>query len=155
MILDLRGNPGGLFDEAVAVCDMFLEDGLIVSVVGRDGAILEKQMAQPGGTQPHYRIAVLIDNNSASAAEIVAGALHDRGRARLFGKRSFGKGSVQSILDLTDGSGLKLTVARYMTPSGTSIDGHGIDPDENTGASDTVTDDDATVQAACKYLRAP
>ena len=155
LVLDLRGNPGGLFDEAVSICDMFLEDGLIVSVVGRNGAVLEKQMAQPGGTQPHYRIAVLIDNNSASAAEIVAGALHDHGRARLFGKRSFGKGSVQSILDLTDGSGLKLTVARYMTPSGKSIDGHGIDPDEATVSPDNITDDDETVQAARKYLRAP
>ena len=154
LVLDMRGNPGGLFDEAVAVCDLFLKDGPIVSIVGRGGVMVEAYTAHASGTQPPFKIAVLIDRNSASAAEIVAGALHDRGRARLFGERSYGKGSVQSILDLSDGSGLKLTVARYLTPSGRQIDGHGIEPDEalarlESSAADPVLD------AAVHYLSSP
>lgn len=157
LVLDLRGNPGGLFDEAVALCDLFLAEGPIVAAVGRGGVMMEQQVAHAHGTQPNFKIAVLIDQGSASAAEIVAGALHDRGRARLFGSRSYGKGSVQSILDLTDGSGLKLTIARYLTPSGKQIDGHGVDPDVEVqppadGAS-TRKDDDAALAAALTYLR--
>lgn len=129
LVLDLRGNPGGLFDEAVAMCDLFLDGGPIVSVVGRGGRVMDEQRAHSRNTQPPYPIAILIDGGSASAAEVVAGALRDRGRARLFGTRSYGKGSVQSIVDLSDGSGLKLTIARYYTPSGKRIDGHGVDPD--------------------------
>lgn len=130
LILDLRGNPGGLFDEAVAMCDLFLDSGPIVMAVGRGGRVIERHTAHSRGTFSNFPMAVLIDRGSASAAEVVAGALRDRGRARLFGERSYGKGSVQSILDLTDGSGLKLTVARYLTPSGRVIDGAGIAPDE-------------------------
>ncbi|HET6346892.1 MAG TPA: S41 family peptidase, partial [Myxococcota bacterium] len=155
LVLDLRGNPGGLFDEAVALCDLFLSDGPIVAVVGRGGVTMEQQVAHPHGTQPPYKIAVLIDRGSASAAEIVAGALHDRGRARLFGERSYGKGSVQSILDLSDGSGLKLTVARYLTPSGKQIDGHGVDPDEELPAAAEGQDPDPVVEAAQAYVAAP
>ncbi|MEO0812368.1 MAG: S41 family peptidase [Myxococcota bacterium] len=103
LILDLRGNPGGLFDEAVAMCDLFLARGPVVSVRGRGGRQIEEQNAHPERTQPDYPLAVLIDGGSASAAEIVAGCLKDRGRARLFGNKSYGKGSVQSILDLPDG----------------------------------------------------
>ncbi|OGQ90172.1 MAG: hypothetical protein A2289_19940 [Deltaproteobacteria bacterium RIFOXYA12_FULL_58_15] len=143
LVIDLRGNPGGLFDEAIAVSDLFLSEGPIVSVTGKSGRVIEQHAAHERGTQPNYPIAILIDNGSASAAEIVAGALHDRGRARLFGERSYGKGSVQSILDLSDGSGLKLTVARYFTPSGQQIDSKGIEPDDAVPAqqnSDTVLD---------------
>ncbi|MBI3180417.1 MAG: hypothetical protein HYZ27_12195, partial [Deltaproteobacteria bacterium] len=142
LVLDLRGNPGGLFDEAVAVCDLFLEDGLIVTAIGKGGRVLDRQEARRRGTEPNYKIAILVDPHTASAAEIVAGALRDRGRARLFGARTYGKGSVQSMLDLSDGSGLKLTIARYLTPSGAVIDGQGVAPDETVppgdGESDTV-----------------
>ena len=147
LVIDLRSNPGGLFDEAVAMCDLFLDKGPIVSAVGRGGRIVDAQSAKAGAKRP-YPIAILIDHGSASAAEIVAGALHDRGRARLFGERSYGKGSVQSIIPLSDGSGLKLTVARYYTPSGKVIDGHGIDPDETADAKT-----DAPVQAAVAWIK--
>jgi carboxyl-terminal processing protease len=149
LVLDLRGNPGGLFDEAIAMCDLFLADGPIVSAIGRGGKVLDQQSAKAAGTQAPYPIAILIDRGSASAAEVVAGALRDRGRARLFGERSYGKGSVQSIIPLSDGSGLKLTVARYFTPSGRQIDGHGIEPDE---AVDAKTD--APVSAALAWVKA-
>lgn len=139
LILDLRGNPGGLFDEAVAVCDLFLSEGPIVSVVGRAGRDVEKHVAHRERTQRRFPIAVLIDDGSASAAEIVAGCLKDRNRARLFGSKSYGKGSVQSILDLSDGSGLKLTIARYLTPSGVPIDGHGIEPHRSFPPDDLLT----------------
>ncbi len=151
LVLDLRDNPGGLFDEAVAMCDLFLEEGPIVQAVGRGGRVLERNEARPRGTEPRYPIAILIDRGSASASEIVAGALADRGRARLFGQRSYGKGSVQSILDLSDGSGFKVTVARYVTPSGRTIDGHGIEPDVTI--DEVVKDDtDPTLEAAVDWL---
>jgi len=148
LVLDLRGNPGGLFDEAVSMCDLFLTNGPIVSAIGRGGRVLDQQSAKEGGTQPNYPLAVLIDRGSASAAEVVAGALHDRGRARLFGERSYGKGSVQSIMPLSDGSGLKLTVARYSTPSGRVIDGQGIEPDEPADAKT-----DAPVTQAVAWIK--
>ena len=150
LVLDLRGNPGGLFEEALAVCDLFLADGPIVTAVGRGGRIIGRQTAKQPGTQPNYKIAVLIDGGSASASEIVAGALHDRGRARLFGNKSYGKGSVQSIFDLVDGSGLKLTVARYITPSGAHIDGKGIMPD--VVVLDPHAKADVALAAALRWL---
>lgn len=150
LVIDLRNNPGGLFDEAVAVCDLFLNDGPIVLVTGRGGQVLEKHQARGPRTQPAYKIAILVDGGSASAAEVVAGALHDRGRARLFGERTYGKGSVQSILDLSDGSGLKLTVAKYQTPSGHPIDGHGIIPDEIVAFSEQK---DLALERASRWLQ--
>jgi carboxyl-terminal processing protease len=135
IVLDLRNNPGGLFDEAIETCDLFLDGGPIVSAMGRGGRLIEQREARPG----------------ASASEIVAGCLHDRGRGRLFGTRSYGKGSVQSILDLSDGSGLKLTIARYVTPSGRPIDGHGIEPDEPVEAGDG--DRDAALLAAQTWVQ--
>ncbi|PNU20813.1 peptidase S41 [Geothermobacter hydrogeniphilus] len=129
LILDLRNNPGGLLDQAVAVSDTFLSSGLIVYTEGRE---LESQMtfsAHAEGTEPNYPMVVLIDGGSASASEIVAGALQDHHRALVLGTRSFGKGSVQTILPLADGAGLRLTTARYFTPSGTSIQARGITPD--------------------------
>jgi carboxyl-terminal processing protease len=148
LVLDLRDNPGGLFDEAIAICDLFLADGPIVSAVGRGGRVIERHEAHKRGNEPRYPLAILIDKGSASASEVVAGALADRGRARLFGQRSYGKGSVQSILDLSDGSGLKLTVARYLTPSGRVIDGHGIEPDERV----EPRDDDPTLNKAAAWV---
>jgi len=151
LILDLRNNPGGLFDEAVEICDLFLAGGLIVSATGSRGQVVEKRMARDTADQPDYPLAILIDGGSASAAEVVAGALADRGRARLFGSRSYGKGSVQSIVDLSDGSGLKLTVARYLTPSGRQIDQAGIEPDEVCAPPSNGRDE--AFAAAIAYVR--
>jgi carboxyl-terminal processing protease len=129
LILDLRGNPGGLLDRAVAIADLFLDGGVIVTVAGRAGIITEQHTAHAHGSWTGFPMMVLVDQASASAAEIVAGALQDHGRAEIAGLRTYGKGSVQTFLDLADGSGLKLTTARYLTPSGRSLEGAGIDPD--------------------------
>ena len=129
LILDLRNNSGGLLDQAVNVTNYFLEKGLIVYTEGREPGSLLQFSAQQRGTEPYYPLIVLINNGSASAAEIVAGALKDHGRALLLGTKSFGKGSVQTILPLRDDYGLRLTTARYFTPLGTSIQALGITPD--------------------------
>lgn len=156
LVLDLRGNPGGLLDQAVAISDLWLAQGPIVSTEGRDRGS-EVQMAKQPGTEPRYPLAVLVDEGTASAAEIVSGALKDRGRGRLFGQRTFGKGSVQTLIELEDGSALKLTVARYLTPSGRSIDGAGIEPDEpvskpQTGFRFGDRAKDPTLRAALTWL---
>ncbi len=129
LVLDLRNNPGGLLDEAVFVADEFLQSGVIVSTRGRDGTAQDEARAHPAGTRPAFPIVVLVNEYSASAAEILAGALQDHHRATLVGTRTFGKGSVQSVIDLADGGALKLTIARYFTPSGRSIQAQGIAPD--------------------------
>jgi carboxyl-terminal processing protease len=129
LVLDLRDNPGGLFDEGVKVADRFLQGGVIVSTVGRGARAAERSVAHVEGTEPPYPIAVLVNGNTASASEIVAAALQDHGRAVVVGERSFGKGSVQSLFGLEDGAGLKLTVARYLTPNGRSLQGTGVVPD--------------------------
>src|SRR5690606_19537410 len=121
LILDLRRNPGGLLDQAVKVSDLFLNEGTIVSTIGRNQKEKEVLYAKKAGTYADSPIVILIDEYSASASEILAGALQDNKRALVMGQRSFGKGSVQSVVKLGDGSGLKLTVARYYTPSGKSI----------------------------------
>ncbi|PKN11940.1 MAG: peptidase S41 [Deltaproteobacteria bacterium HGW-Deltaproteobacteria-4] len=129
LILDLRNNSGGLLDQAVNVANFFLEKGLIVYTEGREPGSQLQYSAQQRGTEPYYPLIILINNGSASAAEIVAGALQDHGRALLLGTKSFGKGSVQTILPLRDDYGLRLTTARYFTPLGTSIQALGITPD--------------------------
>lgn len=129
LVLDMRNNPGGLLDQAVKVSDMFLDQGLIVYTEGREEGSKMKFVAEKSGTEPDYPIVVLINSGSASASEIVAGALKDHQRAILLGTRSFGKGSVQTIIPLNDDSGLRLTTARYFTPNGTSIQALGIEPD--------------------------
>ena len=129
LILDLRNNSGGLLDQAVNVSNFFLEKGLIVYTEGRDPESQLQYSAQQRGTEPDYPLIVLINGGSASAAEIVAGALKDHGRALLLGTKSFGKGSVQTIVPLRDDYGLRLTTARYFTPLGTSIQALGITPD--------------------------
>ena len=129
LVLDLRNNPGGLLEQSVKVSDMFIESGLIVSTVGRDRERIEREFAHKRGTYSRFPIVVLVNNGTASAAEIVAGALQDHGRALVIGTTTFGKGSVQTLVVLPDGSGLKLTVARYYTPNDRSIQAKGIEPD--------------------------
>lgn len=129
LILDMRNNPGGLLEEAIAVSDLFLDSGLIVSTDGRQETSKESFYAHPGEGEERFPLIVLIDGGSASAAEIVAGALQDHNRGLILGEQSFGKGSIQSIIELSDGSALRLTTAHYYTPSGRSIQARGITPD--------------------------
>ena len=129
LILDLRNNPGGLLDQAVKIADRFIESGLIVSVEGRKEDQKMKFYAHPDGNLAHYPLVVLVNGGSASGAEIVAGAIQDQGRGLIVGTQTFGKGSVQTIIPLKDGSGLRLTTARYFTPNGRSIQAKGIVPD--------------------------
>jgi len=129
ILLDLRDNPGGLLDQAVLVADEFLSDGVIVSTRGRGDRELSTASARKAGTRADFPMVVLVNGYTASAAEIVSGALHDHGRAVIVGTRTFGKGSVQNVIELPDASALKLTIARYYTPSGRSIQAQGIDPD--------------------------
>jgi carboxyl-terminal processing protease len=132
LVLDLRRNPGGLLDQGVRVADRFIADGLIVKTVGKGGHVMDEAKAYSRGTWSGFPMVVVVDGATASAAEIVAGALQDHGRAVVLGTQTFGKGSVQTVIDL-DGCGgkpcgLKLTVARYYTPKGRSIQGQGITP---------------------------
>ena len=128
-VLDLRNNPGGLLDEAVAVSDAFLERGEIISTRGRHAEETKRFNARPGDLSGGLPIIVVINGGSASASEIVAGALQDHRRATVLGTRSFGKGSVQTIIPLASKGALRLTTARYFTPSGRSIQAKGIEPD--------------------------
>ena len=131
LVLDLRNNPGGLLDQAVKVADRFIGSGLIVSVEGRRENQRMKFQAHPQSTDAinHSPLVVLVNGGSASGSEIVAGAIQDHGRGILLGTQTFGKGSVQTIYPLKDGSGLRLTTARYYTPNGRSIQAKGIVPD--------------------------
>ncbi len=129
-VVDLRNNPGGLLDQAISVSDIFMEKGEIVSTRGRNAEETQRFNARPGDLTKGKPIIVLINGGSASASEIVAGALQDHKRATVLGTRSFGKGSVQTIIPLGAGNGaLRLTTARYYTPSGKSIQAKGISPD--------------------------
>jgi carboxyl-terminal processing protease len=129
LVLDLRNNPGGLLDQAVDVADHFLTEGLIVYTKGREADAQMEFSATRSGTEPGYPMVILVNGGSASASEIVAGALQDHNRAVIMGTQSFGKGSVQTIIPLSDDSGLRLTTAKYYTPNGTSIQARGIVPD--------------------------
>jgi carboxyl-terminal processing protease len=129
IVLDLRNNPGGLLNQSVEVADIFLDSGVIVTTKGRNSEQNIEATAHKNKRSIDYPIVVLINSGSASAAEIVAGALQDNKKALILGTRSFGKGSVQTIVPLSDGSGLRLTTARYYTPSGKSIQLSGITPD--------------------------
>jgi len=128
-VVDLRSNPGGLLDEAVAVTDNFLERGEIVSQRGRNARDIERFYARAGDYAHGLPVIVLVDSGSASAAEIVAGALQDHHRGLVMGEKSFGKGSVQTLIQLDDATALRLTTARYYTPSGRSVQEGGIEPD--------------------------
>jgi carboxyl-terminal processing protease len=129
LILDLRDNPGGVLDQAIRISDMFLDEGVIMTSKGRLERHTRVYSATKNGTPRTYPMVVLINGGSASASEIVAGALQDDKRALILGSTSFGKGSVQAIENLRDGYALKLTIARYYTPSGRSIQAKGVEPD--------------------------
>ena len=129
IVVDLRGNPGGDVPEAVMIADMFVPSGVLVRTRGRGGQILREERAHPASTDVQVPLIVLQDRRSASASELLAVALQDHGRARVVGERSFGKGTVQDVIGMSDGSLLTLTIARYFSPKDRLIDGNGVDPD--------------------------
>jgi carboxyl-terminal processing protease len=163
LVLDLRGNPGGVLESAVSVADAFLEAGVIVRADGRTPEARFEMSATPGDALDGQPLVVLVDGGSASGSEIVAGALRDHGRATLMGERTFGKGSVQTVIPLRDGQALKLTTSKYFTPSGTSIHERGLEPDIAIGALDedkripgvaiVPPMQDAAVLTALQYLK--
>lgn len=148
-ILDLRGNPGGILDGGVAVARMLVPKGPIVSLVYRNG---DKYVENSSLEQVKYPLAVLVDHGTASAAEIVAGAVKDTGAGRLFGVKTFGKGSVQGVYRIDNDTAVKITTARYYTPSGVSIHNVGIEPDVNIELPEGATTD-VQLQAAEEYLQ--
>ena len=148
LIIDLRENPGGLITSCVAVAEQVVPAGTIVSVIDRDG---DEEVYTSSLSARKYPIAVLIDENSASASEILAGALQDTGAGTIIGTTPYGKGSVQAVLPLFHEDGLKLTIAKYVTPNGRSIDGIGITPDIVVERSQEDTED-VQFEAAKKYL---
>jgi carboxyl-terminal processing protease len=160
LVLDLRGNPGGVLESAVSVADDFLEDGLIVRAEGRAAGARFEMRATDGDLLRHAPLVVLVDRSSASGSEIVAGALRDHRRATLMGERTFGKGSVQTVIPLRGGQALKLTTSRYFTPSGVSLHERGLEPDVLLGdelraavAAGAEPAADPAVQTALQYLR--
>jgi carboxyl-terminal processing protease len=144
-VLDLRGNPGGLLNQAVDVTSLFLDDELVVTV--REAGGEERALRAQDGGYPDLPLVVLVDQGTASASEIVAGALQDAGRAAIVGSPTFGKGTVQTVRELGDDSGVKFTTAKYFTPSGDSIEGTGIQPDRE------VAEDEDALVAATEALR--
>jgi carboxyl-terminal processing protease len=128
IIIDLRTDSGGLLDQAIAIADQFLDDGLIVTIRGRSEPI-ETHTAHAGGLAVSSKVILLVNAETASAAEILSGALQDHKRATVIGMRTYGKGAIQTYFDLIDGSGLKLTTHRYVTPAGHVVEGRGITPD--------------------------
>ena len=129
LVVDVRNNPGGLLEQALALCDMFMDDGLILNVRGRFPHSSREYFARKGTEISAPSVAVIVNGGSASASEVLAGALRENGRAKLVGTRTFGKGSVQSIMELGGGAGVKITTARFFTPSGDAIGDRGIEPD--------------------------
>jgi carboxyl-terminal processing protease len=129
VVLDLRDNPGGVLQPAIAIADGFLDEGLIATTRGRNESMQLEFQAQPGQWLPSVPVILLVDRGTASASEVLAGALQDNRRALVVGEQTFGKGSVQSVIPLRNGGGIKLTTARYYTPSGRSIQAAGIRPD--------------------------
>ncbi|MGQ0384277.1 MAG: S41 family peptidase [Gammaproteobacteria bacterium] len=161
LVLDLRNNPGGVLDAAVEVSDAFLDRGVIVSAEGRSKESRFRMEAGAGDLTHGTPIAVLVNEGSASASEIVAGALRDNGRAKILGRRTFGKGSVQTVMPVGDGQALKLTTSRYYTPSGASIHEKGLEPDvvlpaqeaAALGGGGRLLERDAEVRAAVSWLK--
>ena len=157
LILDLRNNPGGVLEAAVEVADLFLESGTVVTADGRALDASFRLEARSGDILEGRPLTVLVNGGSASASEIVAGALQDHGRARLVGTRTFGKGSVQTVMPLSYGRAIKLTTSRYYTPSGRSIHQRGIEPDVRSeqiaALPDTLTPQDSQLDAALGLLK--
>lgn len=155
LVLDLRNNPGGLLPESTAIADALIGEGLLVYTEGRLPSANRKFNATPGDLLNGSPIVVLINKGSASASEIVAGALQDQGRATILGTRSFGKGSVQTLMPLDDGRAIKLTTAHYFTPSGRSIHGEGIEPDMLVEPTEEDLEDnkDSQLEAAIAHLK--
>ena len=129
LVVDIRNNPGGLLEQALALCDMFMDEGLILNVRGRFSHSSREYFAREGKEIPVPSVAVIVNGGSASASEVLAGALRDSSRAKLVGTRTFGKGSVQSVVELSGGTGIKITTARFFTPKGETISEKGIEPD--------------------------
>jgi carboxyl-terminal processing protease len=152
LILDLRGNPGGLLEQAVRIADAFLTSGTIVTTSSNDPSQRDEKFARREGTEPNYPMIVLVNGQSASASEIVAGALKNHDRALIVGERTFGKGSVQVLYNFQDGSALKLTIAQYLTPGDVSIQGVGIVPDIAIDPM-TVDREDMDLTVDRDYLR--
>jgi carboxyl-terminal processing protease len=168
-VIDLRNNPGGVLDAAVQVADDFLDRGTIVSAEGRTAEAKFRMEAMPGDISGGARLVLLVNGGSASASEILAAALHDNARATLIGRRTYGKGSVQTIMPLEGNQAIKITTSRYFTPSGASINGVGIEPDvlvdgpeqppaqmdeSETGAAPTLAQRDGQVARALQALLA-
>ena len=155
VVLDLRGNPGGYLDAAVDVSSLWLPNGKTVLQERRDGKVVKTYKSTGNDTLQGIPTVVLIDDGSASASEITAGALHDNGVASLIGVKSFGKGSVQEPQARTDGSLLKITVARWYTPNGKNIDKEGISPDQKVDRSldDIKANKDPQLDAATAKLK--
>ena len=154
LVLDLRNDPGGLLDQAVRVADTFLSTGTIVTTEGRHRRTVEVEKAHEKETEPNYPLIVLVNKGTASASEIVAGALQDHRRGVIMGTQTFGKGSVQSVIELEGGAGLKLTVARYYTPRHRSIQELGITPDVVVAAAAPPSRDDGVAERDLKrHLR--
>jgi carboxyl-terminal processing protease len=154
IILDLRDNPGGYLSTALQIASEFIADGVVYMEETSDGTRTETS-ARGGGiaTDPSIKLVVLINKGSASASEILAGALHDRGRATLVGETTFGKGVVQTFIDLKDGSGLKLTIAKWLTPKGTWVNKVGLTPDYPVAAPTTPSEQDPVLEKALELLR--
>ncbi|HEY8428342.1 MAG TPA: MXAN_5808 family serine peptidase, partial [Sandaracinaceae bacterium] len=152
LVLDLRDDPGGLLEQAVRVADTFLASGTIVTTSSNDPAQRDEKFARQEGTEPNYPMVVLVNGGSASASEIVAGALKNHDRALIVGQRTFGKGSVQVLYDYEDGSALKLTIAQYLTPGDVSIQGVGITPDIGIDPM-TVDPEDMDLAVDQDYVR--
>jgi carboxyl-terminal processing protease len=156
LVLDLRDNPGGLLEQAIEVSSRFLNGGEVVSTRGRRAEDVERYNARRGNVFPNVPVVVLVNNGSASAAEIVAGALQDRGRAKIMGVTSFGKGSVQTVIPLGPNKGaMRLTTSRYYTPSGKSIQGAGIEPDVEVAQTRLTDEEIKNINArAARYTEA-
>jgi len=138
IILDVRGNPGGDVQEAVAIADLFVAEGVLVRTRGRGGQILREELAHRAGTDETTRLVVVQDRRSASASELLAIALQDHGRAQVVGERSYGKGTVQDVIGMPDGSVLTLTIARYFSPHDKMVDGNGVEPDIHVALPETI-----------------
>jgi len=153
LVLDLRNNPGGLLEQALALSDMFLDKGLILNVKGRSELTSKEYFARKGMDIPTNHVAVIVNRGSASASEVLAGALKDSGRAKIVGTRTFGKGSVQSVIELSGETGVKITTARLFTPKGILIDDKGIEPDIFVESGDKDAPSDPQLARALETVK--